>query len=260
MAFCTNCGASMPDGTAFCTECGARIISAPQINYGASRPAKSKTPLILGISCGVLAALVILVLFLTGVLGGPKGPVGTWELNAPINEDGDTYTLVLEKNGIGYLEEIVYYPRYNEVDHYYYPVQWVEGNLRIMDDLFSGDNYSFVWNGEALSFENYGDYLQFHRTVKKATDGSKPAEPGTYQVTEAYDGNDSMLSEVAGSTITVNAGGTAILNMYSETMQLTWDQHFFYDKEDGYPVYYRYENGALTLIYGARRIVFSRMR
>ena len=25
MAFCTNCGAELPDGAKFCTECGTRI-------------------------------------------------------------------------------------------------------------------------------------------------------------------------------------------------------------------------------------------
>ena len=30
MAFCTNCGAKLPDGSRFCTECGAAIAaSAP---------------------------------------------------------------------------------------------------------------------------------------------------------------------------------------------------------------------------------------
>ena len=32
MAFCTNCGAQLPDSAAFCTECGAKINTAPVRN------------------------------------------------------------------------------------------------------------------------------------------------------------------------------------------------------------------------------------
>ncbi|MDY5624443.1 MAG: zinc ribbon domain-containing protein, partial [Eubacteriales bacterium] len=42
MAFCTNCGAKLPDGSRFCTECGAAIAaSAPATP---AEPEKKYTP------------------------------------------------------------------------------------------------------------------------------------------------------------------------------------------------------------------------
>ncbi len=93
MAFCSNCGAHIPEGQAFCTNCGAKIARDPQprptaptpgtygapayavpVGVPASPRKKSNTGLIIGVVAGVLlVALVFLVLFLTGVLGSGKG-------------------------------------------------------------------------------------------------------------------------------------------------------------------------------------------
>ncbi len=48
MAFCTKCGAQVPDGTAFCTSCGAAIAAAPaapeQPAPAAAAPAPQPAP------------------------------------------------------------------------------------------------------------------------------------------------------------------------------------------------------------------------
>lgn len=108
MAFCSNCGAHIPEGQAFCTNCGAKIARDPQprptaptpgtygapayavpVGVPASPRKKSNTGLIIGIGAAVLVvALTVLILFLTGVLGfgtgsGSDQPVATPDQNEP---------------------------------------------------------------------------------------------------------------------------------------------------------------------------------
>lgn len=46
MAFCTKCGAQVPDGTAFCTSCGAAIApaAAPAPQAAPEQPAQAAAP------------------------------------------------------------------------------------------------------------------------------------------------------------------------------------------------------------------------
>ena len=122
MAFCSNCGTRLPEGAAFCNGCGAtqqqqapaapqmqQQAAAPQMQpqqpymqqqpfaaqpqYAAQQPAqKSRTPLIAGLAAGgtaLVAGIVVLILFLTGVIGGDPSPVKD---PVPIANSGETGT------------------------------------------------------------------------------------------------------------------------------------------------------------------------
>ena len=100
MGFCANCGAALQDGAAFCNRCGAaqQIPSQDGSQYLQHHPQqhmqqqylyrqtapqppqkKSRKGLIIGLACGgtaLVAGLVVLILFLTGVIGGGENTPG----------------------------------------------------------------------------------------------------------------------------------------------------------------------------------------
>lgn len=135
MAFCPNCGERLPDSAAFCPGCGSPIAArpaapaapeaapaapfypsepaySPEPSYYAPSPApapakKKKTGLIIGLIAGlVLIGVVLLILFLTGVLGGGAAKadlIGEWTLvesTDPGSKPGDI-VLTLEGDGSG---------------------------------------------------------------------------------------------------------------------------------------------------------------
>jgi len=82
--FCSNCGAKLNAASAFCPNCGAKTDGGGTAAQTGGAPPKKKRKLgpVLGIVGGVAAAgIAVLVLFLTGVLGG-AGDIsaieGTW--------------------------------------------------------------------------------------------------------------------------------------------------------------------------------------
>ncbi len=261
MAFCSNCGTNVPDGIGFCPACGAPIETAMPAASGAiptapSRPAKRKLPLILTLAGVGVVALVLVILFLTGVLGA-KGPVGVWESNLPLSNSGDTYTLVLEKGGKGYLKSTNYYS--GEPRNYYHPVQWNEKSktIQIMNGLYRGEVCQFSWDGDSMNFMYDSELVMLHRTAKSAP-SSKKAASGTYTVTAAYRGNRFDMSDYAGYTLKVNSDGSATLTGRYDLVFFTWDEHFFYESEDGGATFYEFDGKTLTLIDGYTRIEFTR--
>jgi hypothetical protein len=126
-----------------------------------------------------------------------------------------------------------------------------------MDSKYSGDTYSFSWDGDSLTCNYDGDMLMFHRTSKSVPGSKKPAS-GTYQVSAAFQGNDSAMSDFWGTTLVVNSDGSATITIDYETLPLTWDEHFFYDVEAGDPVFYEYDGKTLILTNGDTRIEFTR--
>lgn len=70
MTVCRSCGASVPVGSKRCTACGADLHAASQ----REPERKSRTGLIIGILCAILAAIgIFAVLFFTGALDGLLG-------------------------------------------------------------------------------------------------------------------------------------------------------------------------------------------
>ena len=63
MKFCTRCGAQLEDSSKFCTSCGA-----PCEEPTSSQDSKKK--LVIGIAAGVIALVVIAILFVVFVFGG----------------------------------------------------------------------------------------------------------------------------------------------------------------------------------------------
>ena len=63
MKFCTRCGAQLEDSSKFCTSCGV-----PCEEPTSSQDSKKK--LVIGIAAGVIALVVIAILFVVFVFGG----------------------------------------------------------------------------------------------------------------------------------------------------------------------------------------------
>ncbi len=272
MAFCTNCGASLPDGTAFCTRCGAKLASSPAprpaaptyaapagypspMGYPAPAPAPKKkhTGLIIGIIAAVLVAAAVLVLFLTGVLGTPK-EVGTWTLVSSSDDDYEPGALVasLYKDGKGYVKYTYTYTWRDESTTYtyYLPVSWTDTFL-----LIDGEGATYTRDGDTMTVMYDGATLIFNRTggVEKRT----PAKAGTYSAISAKAGDEDMTSELTSWTITLSDGGYGTSNLRGETTALTWDDYFITAEKS--PVFYTFDGTVLTLLNGGTTITFTRV-
>lgn len=122
MAFCTNCGSPLPDGTRFCTKCGARVEApsqpqapgnygdggqsfqqnvppAPSFEYqggfpdaGYPQPPKSKLPVILGIIAAVICAAGIGLGASTLILGHAPWSSGDKSAKEEVEDDEDEKT------------------------------------------------------------------------------------------------------------------------------------------------------------------------
>ncbi|MBR0091573.1 MAG: zinc ribbon domain-containing protein [Lachnospiraceae bacterium] len=110
MAFCVKCGAQLEEGAGFCTNCGSAqneggqqapqmqqsqggMQTAPQMQQAPQPPKKSRKGLIIGIFLGgvaLAAGLVVLILFLTGVIGGGKGGGGETVIAGGTGSTGTT--------------------------------------------------------------------------------------------------------------------------------------------------------------------------
>lgn len=97
-----NCGAEIEEGKQFCPECGLKVeqktddgasYSAGQPSVGIpEKPAKKKTPLIIGVLAGVLVLAAVLLFFLL-----PRKPSSIFLSRSSLSIDrGDTYTLTYE--------------------------------------------------------------------------------------------------------------------------------------------------------------------
>ena len=260
VAFCTKCGSQIRPGAGFCSECGA-----PLSRTGGGRSGKSSKPLIFGLIGGVvLIGLVFGILALTGVLGGAKGPVGTWQLAQPYNSDGDTYTLYLDKDGTGFLKNTVY--NFYSVSTYYYPLKWDQSQIIFFDDWGDPTYCYYTWENRSLSFTADREYYSFVPSAvpEPYAKAEKPA-PGTYQLTGYYeDGTDlsyQIPSEFGWMELTVNADRSSLMRIANEaeSFHFTCDKYFFYN-DFGQGFFYHYENGTITLIDDNEQFVLTRAR
>jgi uncharacterized membrane protein len=65
MAFCANCGASLPEGAGFCSGCGKSAASGAGGTGAATAPAQAATP---AMTSNVAGALTYLLGFITGIV------------------------------------------------------------------------------------------------------------------------------------------------------------------------------------------------
>ena len=108
---CANCGSILSENDVFCRACGAQMdLQTAQQNYQeAAQPMpysyqynqmsgqppftptpikKKRTGLILGIASGVITVgLIVVILLVTGVMGGESGVVDTWYSSREPNND-----------------------------------------------------------------------------------------------------------------------------------------------------------------------------
>ncbi|MBR5969095.1 MAG: zinc ribbon domain-containing protein [Lachnospiraceae bacterium] len=177
MAFCMNCGTQLPDGAAFCMSCGTKLGRVPaggsttaqpggftQPQPGGFVPAqqampaggkKSRKGLIIGLAAGgtvLVAGLVILILFLTGVIGGGSKE-GLYKTT-----DGDvSYYIQLNSGGSAMLYEFSEY-YYDE-----YAATWTDTTLSAMgvtmQMTFSGNKLTLTYGAEQLFFEKTDEPL-----------------------------------------------------------------------------------------------------
>ena len=268
MAFCPNCGANLPDGSAFCTNCGARLArAAAPAAAPAARPAyagapaprpskKSRKGLILGLVAVVLLAAIALgVLFLTGVLGGGKGLTGVWTL-ASSNDSTmvpGKVSLVLTKDGKGYFSQTSqvagYMGEYTETWHV--PVTWTDSIL-----LLSGQAATYTRDKDSLTVMLDGGMLVFTRTAK-TPEKRTALKTGTYVMSRVMEEGQEYTSEYSGpgaSTILLQDGfGTMTYGHYTETV--LWDDYFL--TIDGDSVFYTFDGSTLMLDLGWRQMYFT---
>ncbi len=292
MAFCTNCGAQLPEGSSFCNYCGAKLASAPAPRpaaptyaapaYGAPAgypapapaPRKSHTGLIIGIVAAlVLIGAVIGILFATGVLGGGSAAptnayspaptptptptaAGTWMLAEPYNDDGDTMVLVLKPGGNGYTKEFPYgssYPEYG-----YYPLTWTESSITVKDEAV----FSYTWAGDTMTLTYGSETLTMIRTAPDEYSDPNRVPEGTYSLVSAIqEGRDitaDLLDYFGQFAIRFDGGGSGtIIAGASNAASMTYDDFFiYYDGPD--PMFYHYDNGQVTLLVGSAIYLFSR--
>jgi hypothetical protein len=276
MAFCTNCGASLPDGTAFCTSCGAKLAPAPPPNpaapayaapayaapagYPAPAPKKKHTGLIIGIIAAVLVIAAVVVLFLTGVLGS-KGPTGTWTLVSSSDDDYEPGDLeaTLYKDGKGYVKHTYATSRGDTTSSayayfmstYYLPVTWTDTVL-----LIDGEAATFTRDGDTMTVLYKGATLIFNRTggVEKRS----ALKPGQYVLTSAFINWTDRTEELKATVLTVNDGGTGMTQNGSYTNTFTWDEYFFTFSE-GDKYFYTFDGTTLKEYYGSIQLTFTRV-
>ena len=69
MAFCSNCGASVPEGAGFCSGCGKAVGTAGGVVASASGQAAAPAPVaIAGMTSNVAGALAYILGFITGII------------------------------------------------------------------------------------------------------------------------------------------------------------------------------------------------
>lgn len=176
MAFCTNCGKQLVEGAGFCAFCGTRLAEdlmqegaaqqpamqfaqeqhiqpymgqqAPDLQqtitpplYAVPAPKKSRKGLVIGLTVGgtaLVAGLVVLILFLTGVFGGNKH-AGLYRSVS----DEDVY-LQLNADGTGTMYEVYF----GETQ----PFTWTDTSMTYMgmniEVSFSGDTMTMKFMGE----------------------------------------------------------------------------------------------------------------
>jgi len=164
--FCTNCGFKNEEGAAFCVSCGNAIQGAAAPQMPSAQPAqaqpayspyappkKRRKGLIIGLTIGgviLLAGIVVLVLWLTGVIGGGDSIVGEWEndggrafefyqdgtvrAETPTNDFGGTYTYSGGKGTI----------------------------------IIEGQSGDFTVNGGVMDIEGLGDFYKVNMPGKDA--------------------------------------------------------------------------------------------
>jgi hypothetical protein len=265
MAFCSNCGAQVADGAAFCDSCGARLAggyadapaprrSAPAYNgpaYSSPAPKKGKTGLVIGLAALLVVALVIGVLFLTGVFGGAKGIEGTWV--ATRTEDGypARLVLVLEKGGEGYA-----YQEKNGEKYFFFPLTWDEATI-----YADGDPVSYTLDGDSLTaFDGEGSFV-FTRGQDDDSAGSSTLQPGRYRLTAIYGNGVDYSSDIAyyyGEVILqlseTHTGSMTMGGDYEEIPM--WDRHFIrYGSHDRF---YRCDGSQFTMYIYGEEWVFTR--
>jgi hypothetical protein len=258
MAFCSKCGAQVPDGAAFCDSCGARLEAGPQPAPGylgydtAPAPKKRKTGLVIALAALLVVGIVIGVLFLTGVLGsGAKGVEGTWTLT---QTEGDgrqaTLVLVLEKDGGGYAY------RESKGERTYFPITW--------DDvtIYDGDSpASYTWEGDTLTVAAAEDTLVFTRAADDDSAGSSTLLPGTYRLTAIYEDGEDISYEIEENygwvlmELRETHNGAIYYGGMDEEIP-DWDRHFI--KLDGRLWFYRCDGSQFTLYYWGEEWIFIR--
>jgi hypothetical protein len=250
MAFCSNCGAQVEDGSAFCDSCGARLKN----NQRNSAPAAkgSKKGLVITLAALLVVGIVIGVLFLTGVLGGgAKSVEGTWVC---LRTDREGYqarlVLVLEKGGEGYAY------REEDGEKTFFPMSWDE------DTLFDGsDPAAYTWEGDTLTVAIEEDSLVFTRAADDDSAGSSTLQPGRYRLTAIYEDGEDISYEIQqyyGVVILqlseTHSGSITFDGEYEEIPD--WGSHFIrYDDRDWFC---RCDGSQFTLYYWGEEWVFTR--
>ena len=178
MAFCIKCGAQLQEGAGFCNNCGAAqggggqaapqmqpqggmqyqqqqmqqpFQAVPQMQQAPQQGRKkSRTGLIIGLVCGgtaLIAGIVVLILFLTGVIGGGDG--GNIAATANTAMTGDTgmeeeypYALIIGTDIP--LEQIT-------------SVSFADGNSM---ERF-GEGYSISREGDSIKYIVYESHMEY---------------------------------------------------------------------------------------------------
>ncbi len=293
MAFCTNCGATLPDGAAFCTSCGAKLASAPAprpaaptyaapayaapAGYPAPAPKKKHTGLIIGIAAALLVIAAVVVLLLTGVLGS-KGPTGTWVLQYSTDSSRipGLFSMVLYEDGTGYAIQ----------NNDYHKVVWADQSITLYDrsEIYIGFTAADVvipscaahfgllqQDGDKLTLNIEGQQYQFQRTSREdVLRGQNASTPFGFYTLQSYiyNGDDFTEYALGGSypslDLSFNADGSvSVLSVLTTLYTVRCDNRWLFTPDGGYLFYTFDGNQVVVLSCNSRgeeeRMVFTRV-
>ncbi len=261
MAFCTNCGAQIPDDAAFCPECGATYET--KSGGGKKKPliVKWKKPLIFAGAALLVVALVFGILALTGVFGS-KGLTGTWTYNVPFgaSSDNSTIVMVFEKDGTGYAHQIRTDSEYNSLlqtnvsypIHFYYPLTWDEYAINIDDDILL-----YALSGNTLTIQDGGETQVFVRTDAEET--GKALKAGRYTLTGYFrngvDRSSEIVENFGSGALSVTKDEKVYLTLSGNTRVFELDGNFFVSDSNDF--FYIYDGSTVTVFNRNVQYVFT---
>ena len=260
MAFCTNCGAQIPDDAAFCPECGATYETR---RGGGKKPGigKWKKPLILAGAALLVVALVFGILALAGAFGS-KGLTGAWTYNVPFgsNSDNSTIILVFEKDGTGYVHQTRTDSEYNSLlqtnvsypIHYYYPLTWDEYAIDVDDDILL-----YALSGNTLTIQDGSDTQVFVRTDAEET--GKTLKAGRYTLTGYFrngaDRSSEIVERFGSGALSVTKDEKVYMTLSGDTDVFEINGNFFLSDYDDF--FYIYDGSTVTVFNRNVQYVFT---